>query len=137
MGLVYLQKATHSNKQFTFKVAPFVNICKGNVIHLLGELVHHDQTILIPLLGPWEWSQEIKVQLLCYLALTLCCELLLHGPQVTVLTKPFASHIIPYQKKHSLRQALVPSIPWCLNDENSLFLSPSPVSIQRTLPRPT
>lgn len=58
-------------------------------------------------------------------ALTLCCELLLHGPQVTVLTKPFASHIIPYQKKHSLRRALVPSIPWCLNDENSLFLSPS------------
>lgn len=63
----------------------FVNICKGDVIHLLGELVHHDQTILIPLLGPWEWSQEIKVQLLCYLALTLCCELLLHGPQVTCL----------------------------------------------------
>lgn len=41
-------------------------ISARGMLCLLDELVHHDQTILIPLLGPWEWSQEIKVQLLCW-----------------------------------------------------------------------
>lgn len=100
--------------------------CLGGQLRIVGALVSHPGAYTIyGHLPPLQSGRNQTLNSPVISALTLCCELLLHGPQVTVLTKPFASHIIPYQKKHSLRRALVPSIPWCLNDENSLFLSPS------------
>lgn len=69
VGLVYLQKATHSYKQFSFlKLHPWsVNICRGlgsDICHLRGyeDAIHilGDQNKFIPLPSPWEWSQESR-----------------------------------------------------------------------------
>lgn len=128
---MYLQKATHSDKQFTFKFAPLVceylqEGCYAYLMNLSIMTKPYSFHFLVRGSGPRKsrcnFSVGAPAWYIVISALTLCCELLLHGPQVTVLTKPFASHIIPYQKKHSLRRALVPSIPWCLNDENSVSL---------------
>lgn len=138
MGLVYLQKATHSDKQFTFKFAPLVceylqEGCYAYLMNLSIMTKPYSFHFLVRGSGPRKsrcnFSVGAPAWYIVISALTLCCELLLHGPQVTT-NKTLCLPYYPIPKE-TLPQTGFGTLDPLVSKWRKFCFSPPPLSLSR------